>query len=94
MIFFRSDYSQGAHPKVMEALMKTNFEHTDGYGLDAHCERAGVDVLMPGDMGHVARSYRSDGSLLHSLGRRGGITRAELQQTALRVLKAVMRLKG
>ncbi len=24
MIYFRSDYSQGAHPKVMEALMKTN----------------------------------------------------------------------
>ncbi|MBQ9444846.1 MAG: threonine aldolase [Lachnospiraceae bacterium] len=40
MIYFRSDYSQGAHPKVMEALMKTNMEHTDGYGLDVHCERA------------------------------------------------------
>ncbi len=41
MIYFRSDYSQGAHPKVMEALMKTNMEHTDGYGSDAHCEHAG-----------------------------------------------------
>lgn len=40
MIYFRSDYSQGAHPKVMEALAKTNMEHTDGYGLDAHCENA------------------------------------------------------
>lgn len=40
MIFFRSDYSQGAHPKVMEALEKTNLEHTDGYGLDPHCENA------------------------------------------------------
>lgn len=40
MIYFRSDYSQGAHPKVMEALMRTNLEHTDGYGLDAHCEHA------------------------------------------------------
>lgn len=40
MICFRSDYSQGAHPKVMEALMKTNLEHTDGYGLDPHCEHA------------------------------------------------------
>lgn len=61
---------------------------------NAYRVRAGVDVLMPGDMGHVAKSYRSDGSLLHSLGRRGGITRAELQQTALRVLKAAIRLKG
>ena len=40
MIYFLSDYSQGAHPQVMEALQKTNLEHTDGYGLDAHCENA------------------------------------------------------
>ena len=40
MIYFRSDYSQGAHPKVMEALARTNLEHTDGYGVDAHCKRA------------------------------------------------------
>lgn len=40
MIYFRSDYSQGAHPKVLEALQKTNLEHTDGYGLDRHCENA------------------------------------------------------
>lgn len=40
MIFFRSDYSQGAHPKVLEALTRTNLEHTDGYGMDPHCARA------------------------------------------------------
>ena len=40
MISFRSDYSQGAHPKVLDALVKTNLEHTDGYGLDPHCEHA------------------------------------------------------
>ena len=40
MIYFRSDYSQGAHPKVMEALAKTNLEHTDGYCMDPHCENA------------------------------------------------------
>ena len=34
MIYFRSDYSLGAHPKVMEALMETNMEHTDGYADD------------------------------------------------------------
>lgn len=34
MIYFRSDYSLGAHPKVMEALMATNMEHTDGYSED------------------------------------------------------------
>lgn len=40
MIYFRSDYSQGAHPKVMDRLLKTNLEHTDGYGLDEHCSHA------------------------------------------------------
>ena len=40
MIFFRSDYSLGCHPRVMEALARTNFEHSDGYGLDEHCFRA------------------------------------------------------
>ena len=40
MIYFRSDYSQGAHPKVMDALIQTNLEHTDGYGLDDHCRHA------------------------------------------------------
>ena len=34
MIYFRSDYSLGAHPKVMEALMETNMENTDGYAED------------------------------------------------------------
>lgn len=40
MVYFLSDYSQGAHPKVMEALLRTNSEHSCGYGLDKHCERA------------------------------------------------------
>jgi threonine aldolase len=40
MIFFRSDYSQGAHPKILEALTKTNLENSDGYGLDVHCDNA------------------------------------------------------
>ena len=40
MIYFLSDYSQGAHPKVMEALLKTNMEHSGGYGLDEHCAHA------------------------------------------------------
>jgi len=40
MIYFRSDYSQGAHPDVMQALMDTNLEHADGYALDSHCDNA------------------------------------------------------
>jgi len=35
MIYFDSDYMAGAHPEVMERLMKTNGEQTTGYGTDA-----------------------------------------------------------
>ena len=31
MIYFRSDYSLGAHPKIMQALMDTNLEHTERF---------------------------------------------------------------
>ena len=40
MLFFRNDYSVGAHPQVMEALCKTNLELTVGYGLDPYCQKA------------------------------------------------------
>lgn len=40
MIRFESDYLEGALPEVMEALARTNFEQTPGYGEDAHCENA------------------------------------------------------
>lgn len=40
MYRFECDYTEGAHPKIIEALTKTNMEQTRGYGEDAHCENA------------------------------------------------------
>jgi len=40
MISFECDYNNGAHPKVLEALMKTNGEITATYGFDCYSERA------------------------------------------------------
>lgn len=40
MIRFDCDYTEGAHPKIMEKLLETNFEQNPGYGLDPHCEAA------------------------------------------------------
>ncbi len=34
MISFKNDYSEGAHPIIMEALLKTNIVQSDGYGED------------------------------------------------------------
>lgn len=42
MISFRNDYSEGAHPSVLEALSRSNFETTCGYSMDHFCaETAG-----------------------------------------------------
>ncbi|MGL5258538.1 MAG: threonine aldolase family protein [Lachnospiraceae bacterium] len=39
-VSFESDYIAGAHPKIMEALCKTNFESLSGYGADLYSESA------------------------------------------------------
>ncbi len=59
---------------------------------NAYRVRAQVDVLMPGDIGHLAKQYKSDGSLLKTLGQPEGITRGELQRTARNVLTLALRL--
>lgn len=40
MYSFTNDYSEGAHPRILEALMNANLEQNDGYGMDSHCEHA------------------------------------------------------
>lgn len=40
MYSFRNDYSEGAHPRVLQALIDTNLEQTCGYGLDPRCQTA------------------------------------------------------
>lgn len=37
MHYLKNDYSEGCHPKIMEALTRTNLESTTGYGLDEYC---------------------------------------------------------
>ena len=40
MIFLKNDYSLGAHPAVLEALVNTNMELHDGYCEDEYCRKA------------------------------------------------------
>lgn len=44
MYSFKNDYSEGAHPLVMEALLKTNLEQTTGYGEDEYCDLAKLNI--------------------------------------------------
>ncbi len=40
MIRFESDYLEGAHPLILEHLLRTNMEQTPGYGTDSYCAHA------------------------------------------------------
>jgi len=36
MYSFKNDYSEGAHPNILKALMESNMEQVDGYGEDKY----------------------------------------------------------
>ena len=40
MLYFESDYTEGAHPAVLAKLCETNMEHVTGYGEDKFCDSA------------------------------------------------------
>jgi threonine aldolase len=40
MYSFKNDYSEGAHPNILNALVKTNGTQEEGYGLDRHTQNA------------------------------------------------------
>lgn len=45
MLPFASDYMEGAHEKILERLVETNYEHNPGYGTDAHSGHAKELIL-------------------------------------------------
>lgn len=40
MYSFRNDYSEGAHPRILELLSNSNYEANIGYGKDIHSHKA------------------------------------------------------
>ena len=44
MYSFKNDYSEGAHSRILNSLVETNFEQTDGYSTDYHTDNA-IDLL-------------------------------------------------
>lgn len=44
MYSFRDDYSEGAHPRILNALANANLEQTEGYGEDCYTKKA-VELL-------------------------------------------------
>ena len=54
---------------------------------NAYRVRAQVDVLMPGSNAYGVKKYIFDKNILSTLGQEGGITRGELQRSAMNVLR-------
>ena len=46
MISFESDYITGAHPKVLQALIDTNYQAQSGYGADDYCASAREKIKL------------------------------------------------
>ena len=44
MYHFQCDYSEGAHPRILERLLETNMEQTVGYGEDKYCLDAALKI--------------------------------------------------
>ncbi|MEG1256515.1 low specificity L-threonine aldolase [Clostridium sp.] len=40
MYSFKNDYSEGAHPRILNALIESNFEQAEGYGDDCYTKKA------------------------------------------------------
>jgi len=47
---FKNDYSEGCHPNILEALIKTNLVQQNGYGYDEYSDEA--RVLIQKKMNH------------------------------------------
>ena len=46
MYRFQCDYTEGAHPAIMQRMVETNMEQTDGYGLDPYCDSARQKICV------------------------------------------------
>ena len=44
MFSFMNDYSEGAHPKILERLLETNLTQQPGYGNDPYCDSAKAKI--------------------------------------------------
>ena len=55
MYSFNNDYSEGAHPRILEALLRASQEQNDGYGLDRHSAAAArlIQKELQDDRGEV-----------------------------------------
>ena len=67
MISFESDYIAGAHPKILENLVKTNFESLSGYGSDKYCKSAQEKIMAACGMDEGSVYFISGGTQTNAI---------------------------
>lgn len=86
---FTNDYSEGAHPKILEALMNTNLSQKSGYGTDTHCARAAELIRRECSHGDdLSKQPRKDLDIHFLVG--GTQTNKTMIDAALRPYQAVI----
>ena len=67
MLYFASDYMEGAHEKVLQRLIETNMEHLSGYGTDKYCESAKAKIKALCGMDSVDVYFLTGGTQTNSI---------------------------
>lgn len=62
MIRFNCDYNEGAHPRIMDALVNTNMVQTVGYGEDEYCQAAREAIKKACNCEHAAVHFLVGGT--------------------------------
>lgn len=57
MLSFKCDYAEGAHPLILDALVRTNMEQCDGYGEDRFTAGARERIARACGLGPAAEVY-------------------------------------
>ena len=53
MYSFTNDYSEGAHPRILNALMESNLVQENGYGEDHYSKKA-IELLKGKLVGQIS----------------------------------------
>lgn len=62
MLHFENDYNKGAHPAVLEALIKTNLESLSGYGTDKYTSSAIEKIRLATQCPHAQVTFLTGGT--------------------------------
>lgn len=66
-LYFTSDYMEGAHPKVLERLVKTNLVKSSGYGSDEFSESARNKIRLACDAPNAEVYFLAGGTQTNAM---------------------------